>query len=270
MVFDFKQAYSDTILEFEALQQSISGGQVNKSYFQVKDEKDSALFFVINAMTLYRAKYFFVLEPETIRWLNEIGPKDVLLDIGANIGSYSIWTARSTGAQVVAIEPESQSFALLVRNIALNGLQDRITPYCVAASDHTGLDVLYLTAVETGHSNHQLGAEVDAKLQPVQLPARQGCMALELDEAIGSGSIPTPSFIKIDVDGFEHLVIGGLSRTLKDSRLRSILIEINPDLKPHRLVIQQILDCGFDFHPLQTEVNPVPGEAYNHIFVRRD
>jgi FkbM family methyltransferase len=59
-------------------------------------------------------------------------PRDVIVDLGANIGTSTIPFARQTACRVIAIEPVPEIFAVLCRNIADNGLADRVT--CVEAA----------------------------------------------------------------------------------------------------------------------------------------
>lgn len=70
-------------------------------------------FVTPNEHCEFRVRSFFDKEPDTIEWLAEINPGEVYIDVGANVGMYAIWAAKTTGARVVAFEPESQNFALL-------------------------------------------------------------------------------------------------------------------------------------------------------------
>ena len=58
-----------------------------------------------NAMTGWRVKTFFTKEPETIAWMGEFGSGEVMVDVGANVGMYSIWAAKTRGVRVFAFEP---------------------------------------------------------------------------------------------------------------------------------------------------------------------
>src|SRR5262245_23295686 len=81
---------------------------------------------------LWRAQTFDTEEPDTVQWLDSIEPGDCLWDVGANVGLYSIYAARFKKCRVYAFEPESQNFALLIENIALNHVGENCQPACIA------------------------------------------------------------------------------------------------------------------------------------------
>jgi len=236
--------------------------------FSVDDGEQQASFWVPNDMVLYRTMNAFRLEPGTIDWIAGMGGDDVLLDIGANIGIYTIWAARTRGIRVFAFEPESQSYGVLCRNIVLNKLEGLVRAYCAGASDRDGLDTLYLTRFDAGFSHHQLGYEVDALLRPATLPHRQGCVSVCLDRAVASGDLPPPSHIKIDVDGFEHKVIAGLRLTLSHPSVRSVLVEINRDVSEAQMIIDELIHHGFTYSEEQVAATFREFSSGNYIFWR--
>jgi hypothetical protein len=63
--------------------------------------------------------------------------------------------------------------------------------------------------------------------------------------------LPQPTHIKIDVDGFEHKVVAGAARTLRDKRLRSMIVEINRNLAVHRALVEEIGALGFRWDEAQ-------------------
>ena len=88
-----------------------------------------------NKMCLWRAKTLATKEPSTIGWLDSLQPDAPLLDVGANVGMYSIYAAVVRRSRVFAFEPESQNYALLCRNIVLNEASGRIVAWSAALSD---------------------------------------------------------------------------------------------------------------------------------------
>jgi FkbM family methyltransferase len=209
------------------------------------------LYCTPNGMTRWRAESLFEKEPVTLQWMSRLGADDVLADVGANVGMYSIWAAKVGGARVWAFEPESQNFALLNRNIVLNGLGGRVRAYCVALSDRPGYSELHLSEFSLGGSGHSLGEPVDFRLQPAQRAYSQGCVAATLDELVAAQAMPPPSHLKIDVDGFEHKVLAGAERTLRDARLRSLIVELNPALEPHRAALRSLEALGWRWDAAQ-------------------
>jgi hypothetical protein len=72
-----------------------------------------------------------------------------------------------------------------------------------------------------------------------------------LDTLIDRGVLQVPDHIKIDVDGFEHRVIEGAANTLRDPKVRSLLIETNPSLTEHQAMIVALENLGFTYDPDQ-------------------
>jgi FkbM family methyltransferase len=192
-------------------------------------------------------------EPGTISWIEEFAPGEVMIDIGANVGLYALCAARFRQTRVYGFEPESQNYALLNCNIYDNGLQSQVTAYCCALSDETRFDLLYLSQFMPGGSCHNFGESIGPDQRPMAAAFRQGCFSTTIDELVGQGVVPVPQHIKIDVDGIEHKVIRGASKTLQDPRLRSVLVEINTNLDAHWDVIDTMLDCGFAYSEEETE-----------------
>lgn len=211
----------------------------------------SVVYATPNSATRWRAETLFTKEPVTIAWMSRLTPEDVLADVGANVGMYTIWAAGIAGARVYAFEPESQNYALLNRNIVLNNLGERVKAYCLALSDQAGCSELHLSQFVCGGSCHALGERVNFRLEPSRPAYSQGCVAARLDDLVAAGVLPQPTHLKIDVDGFEHKVIAGAEKTVRDRRLRSMIIEVNPALEPHRRLLDALREKGFRWDAAQ-------------------
>ena len=111
-------------------------------------------------MELWRARSSFTREPITIEWIsNYIGDEDVVMDIGANIGAYSMLIAKLKKQSIVySIEPESSNFYALNRNIVLNKLTDKIIPLCLALGNKNSINSLNLSKFDSGSARHGLGS----------------------------------------------------------------------------------------------------------------
>jgi FkbM family methyltransferase len=201
----------------------------------------------VNALTTWRARTAVDKEPGTLAWIDEMSSGDVLVDIGANVGLYGLYAARFRGVRVFAFEPESQNFALLNTNIHRNKLQDAVLAYCLALSDETRFDSLYLSTFEAGAACHTFGESLRPDGAPMAAGFRQGCFATTLDALVQSGAVPVPRHIKIDVDGIEHKVIRGAAATLADRRVASVLVEINAKRDDHWAIVDFMLEQGFSY-----------------------
>lgn len=223
------------------------------------------LYVTPTTHTKWRVDSIFEKEPITIEWIGELAAGEVLIDVGANVGMYTIWAAKTRGARVFAFEPEAQNYALLNRNIALNGLGERVTAYCLALSDQPGYSLLHLSTLQVGGSGHSLGERVDFKHEPANPVFSQGCIAARLDDLVAEGVVTSPVHIKIDVDGFEPKVISGARRVLADRKLRSLLIEINQNLADHMQLVVELESLGFRFDPAQVAAAERKGGIFKGV-----
>ena len=212
----------------------------------VKRGASSAKFLTPNKFTLGRAQSLFTKEPITIQWIDGMTPGEVLFDVGANVGMYTVWAARR-GVKVYAFEPEAGNYDLLCRNIDLNKLD--ADAYCLAITDKPSVSRLHLSERTVGRSCHSFGASVGPTLKPRQ-SVPQGCVGLSIDKLVAMG-MPVPNHVKIDVDGFEHLVVKGAEKTLARAEVKTVLIELNPAMEQHRGVIEYFAAKGWYLDPLQ-------------------
>lgn len=208
-------------------------------------------FSTPSQLTVWRVQSIRQKEPCTLEWIESFERDEVLVDCGANVGMYTIWAAATRGARVYAFEPEAQNYALLNRNIMLNGLGDRATAFCLGLSDAPGLSRLHMADMRIGGSSHSVGEAVDFRLKPMKTAFTQGCVVARLDDLVADGSVPVPAHIKVDVDGLEHKVIAGARTTLEDPALKSLLIETNPGLAEHKAMVAFLNDLGFRYDAAQ-------------------
>jgi len=225
-----------------------------------------------NMHTRWRVESLFEKEPCTIEWIARFREDEVLVDVGANVGMYTIFAAITRRVRVYAFEPESQNYALLNRNIVANRLDERVKAYCLALSNYTGLGELHLSQFVTGGSCHSLDERVDHMHAPAKPAFSQGCFATTLDELVADNTVPEPEHIKIDVDGFEPAVIGGAEKTIRSGKVRSMLIEINQNLDDHMRLVETLGKWGFRFDPTQVARVVRPSGPFKgcaeYVFVR--
>jgi FkbM family methyltransferase len=138
---------------------------------------------------------------------------DHFLDVGANVGSYTVLAGGAAGAHVTAVEPIPETFAHLELNLALNGLAGRVRACQCGLSDVSG--ALRFTK-DLDCVNHILAQ--GEYLPAIEVPVRT------LDDLVGSD---IPVLIKIDVEGHERSVLLGASRTLAEPRLLAVVMETN-------------------------------------------
>jgi FkbM family methyltransferase len=187
-------------------------------------------------------------EPWTVAWIEQyVKPGDVLYDIGANVGTFSLIAAKYRQAHVVAFEPGYATFHKLCDNIQLNGCQHSIAPIPLPLSDASGLVTFKYRSNEPGQSRHALRetrwrfrhtttAEAGAHYE-------QPVCTISLDTAISQFGLPEPVHVKLDVDGTEDRVLAGAAKTLRSRQLRSLMVEI--DRGHWDAVVQLLQRAGF-------------------------
>ena len=153
-------------------------------------------------------------EPETRKWIDEIPSNSVLWDVGANVGSFSIYAAK-LGVKVVAVEPMPYNLLLLVRNIALNDVGELCDVLPMALSEVDGPARMNLSSLEFGSAGHGFGTP-DFFRGGIRQSAKL-CFRLagvSLATAVEKLKLPAPTHLKVDVDGIDDLVILGAGRYL--------------------------------------------------------
>jgi FkbM family methyltransferase len=162
---------------------------------------------------------------------------DLFIDIGANIGSYTILAGAAVGARCISFEPLPATYAHFMRNICLNDIKDRVTALNCGVGDAEGV-LCFTSDLDTvNHVANQeemsLGSAVEVKVFP-------------LDTIIGGEA---PTLIKIDVEGFETNVIKGARSVLIRDSLRAVIMELNGSGARYgfdeQILHNQMLDFGF-------------------------
>lgn len=252
-------------------------GLLNTVYTVVLENEKKLLFVTINASTYMRALGLaqtpdqnILAEPETTNWINEFNDGATMLDIGANIGSFSVYAAVVKKAKVYSFEPSSPNFYLLNRNIQLNNINDLVTAFPIALSDESKIDFLYLPNLNFAGSGNSAGEDTDWLLQKRASEIKQGTVITTIDRLIGDGAIDPPDHIKMDVDGIEPRIIRGATELLSSGRVNSMLIELTDRLPEHRETIKVLNDFGYKHSMDETEKNRVKDPAWkgmcNYIF----
>jgi FkbM family methyltransferase len=224
-----------------------------------------------NRVNLYRAETYLTKEPDMIDWLETMDSNVVLLDIGANIGLYSIYAAKKGVKQVIAVEPESQNYGLLNKNIHLNHLSDKITALNIGFNDVSGLNHLFIPNFLPGAALNNLGESTNWKKEAFNADFRQSVMAYSVDDFLLANSSLFPTHIKIDVDGIERRIIEGASKTLKDDRVRQVIIELNTSLPEDMEIIDILKGHGFKLVDQKNSATAAAKEydvLYNCLFIK--
>lgn len=155
------------------------------------------------------------------RMLDFLAKDDVVYDVGSNIGILALILARhlpGERARVHCFEPEPRNFAQLARNITANELGDRIRAYQIALGDQEGEAELFVRG-GPGEGRHSTVAAKGAT-GSIQVPMRT---AAAFADTIGE----RPDLVKIDVEGAEGRVLGGMAPLLDAHLPRELFLEIH-------------------------------------------
>ena len=193
-----------------------------KIYFQISSKKEY----------YYRFRDSFVSEKTTMYWIeNIINPDEVVWDIGANVGAYSlligsIMNSKNSNGIVYSFEPESSNFNSLNRNVQLNNLSQYILPISIAFSNQLKLTKFFLSSIETGSATHSIDHPYSdgTYFSPKYV---QGVFCSSINDFVNTPGVLFPNHIKIDVDGVELDIVNNMATVLKDDRLRSVVIEVD-------------------------------------------
>lgn len=146
--------------------------------------------------------------------LHFLRPGDLFMDVGANVGSYTVLASAEIGAKTISIEPVKSTFDYLIKNIQLNRIQDRVEALNIGLSSASGILKFTKTLDTVNHvvANNDLNDVIDVTVKT-------------LDDILHSARVPI--LLKIDVEGFEAEVLKGSKYTLANPSLKAIIIELN-------------------------------------------
>lgn len=200
-------------------------------------------FYAPNTIAMWRYTTLSSKEPETIEWIDNIPKNSFFWDVGANVGIYSIYAAKKSKCKVWAFEPSVFNLELLARNIFLNKLIDKITIVPIPITYKSGENCLRFTSTEWGGALSVFGESYGWDGKKIRQVFNSKTIGISMSDAIRFFKIPNPDYIKIDVDGIEHLVLMGGQDVLKQTK--SVLIEINDAFEEQSKKCKKLLtDAG--------------------------
>lgn len=187
---------------------------------------------------------------------------DLFVDVGANVGSYTVLAAAHCGTDTCCFEPVPSTFRSLMDNIAINHIGNITKAFNMAVGSEKGV-INFTSRFDTinhvveGKSENSIEVEVNT-----------------LDSLLPNAS---PSLIKVDVEGYEYHVIQGAKKTLANPSLKAIIIELNglgsnfgfSDQSIH----EELLSFGFRpyvYEPLKRELSKIDSFGHHNTMYVRD
>ena len=227
-------------------------------------------FVTPNQINYFRIDTFATKEPETLDWIDSFKKNSIFWDIGANIGLYSCYAAKRNQSKVYAFEPSIFNLELLGRNIFLNGLTDKITVIPIPLTEKLFENKLNMSTTEWGGSKSTFGKNYTHDGSKLIRIFDYKTIGISMDQAIKLLQLPQPEYIKMDVDGIEHLILSGGVEVLK--KTSSILIEVDEKFEEQKIKTSEYLtNAGFKMsHKKHSELfnNTQYDTCFNQVWIK--
>ena len=247
------------------------------AYKSIKILDTNVNFFVPNHLTNSRVDTFFIKEPETLEWIDSFNNTENLVfwDIGANIGLYSIYNSlKNNNSQTVSFEPSTSNLRVLSRNISINNLENKIQIVPIPLTNKTN-QFLMMKEGEfcEGGALNSFGESWNYEGNEFISDMNYKLLGTTINYLLDNRILVIPDHIKIDVDGIEHLILEGANKYLKNTKIKSLSIEINENFKEQYNEVLRIMNKN-DFKILHKKHNSEMFHedsqyvTYNYVFVR--
>lgn len=193
--------------------------------------------------------------------LHLLRPDDRFLDIGANVGTYTILASGVVQAHSITLEPIPATYASLQRNLRLNNLAALAASHCLAVGAEPGS--LRFTADRGPMNRVVTGSSLSTTETTVEVPVTT------VDQLL-TGT-PAPLLWKVHVEGFEPQVLQGAAQALHNPELKAVLLEADTP------ALQAVMaDAGFSrllYDPFTRQLHPLSsatqaGSSHNQLWIR--
>jgi len=174
---------------------------------------------------------------------------ETMLDVGAHLGEFTLPLAKILGekGRVLSFEPDERAYPRLVDHIKLNGLTN-VQTFKKALGEADSEGTIYFgggfcpTIVPLADDTARRSASGNIEI-------------VQGDTFFARERLPIPHAVKIDVEGFEYVVLRGLCGTLASPTCRLICVEVHPEVLPPGVSPETITDLlrSFGFGEFKTE-----------------
>ena len=194
-----------------------------------------------NGRLLWRAKTLLTEEPLMISWIKNMNANDVVLDVGANVGMYTVPIAQKV-KMVYACELDPLNVAILKENMVLNSVQSKVTVLPFACGKSAGLvdvkfrDLTYGDALQLIDGGDEQSTRLGRNSHTAKV------VQFSLDEIFSQLNLPVPNKVKIDVDGNEETVLLGMKNLLASAQEVYFEDSLSESCKK---VVEYLIDLGF-------------------------
>lgn len=213
----------------------------------------------------WRVDSFFEEEPLMIEWIRSFSKEDIFLDIGANVGMYTI-AALTKNCKVYSVELDPKNISILFDNLYLNKYFDNCLILPFAVGDKNKIEKIYYRDFSVGDALQSIGKETP-------LPTITGKkfymqqMIFDLDQVFKHFNLVYPTKVKIDVDGNEKIVLMGAKDLI--SNCNEIYIEDN-GLENDDYVINFLNNNNFvEYKKMLVNKNFKNNKIFNRLFKKK-
>ena len=187
----------------------------------------------VNTITNWRAATFSSKEPETLEWIDSFESHWSFIDVGANVGLYSIYYLSVHKGEAFCVEPSVNNLQQLALNLRLNDMGDRATILAMALGAEPSFVNLKAATIQPG------SAETSAGYLNQEVEIRYRTTSRTLDDI--TGALTSDFALKIDVDGLEAEILRGAKKFLRSQACKTVLIENDLALSSRRKEIEKLL-----------------------------
>ena len=198
---------------------------ISEQKYVIKYNNVKLNYYSPNRINKFRIETFSSKEPETLKWIENFEENGVLWDIGANIGLYTCYAAKLKNTSVYAFEPSVFNIELLTKNVFLNQLSKKVTIVPLPLVDKIKESEFNLTSKDIGGSNSTFSKDYTYDGSKLKKEFHYKMLGINMNDCVNVLKIKQPDYIKIDVDGIEHLILEGGNQVLRQTR--RVLVEVD-------------------------------------------
>ena len=246
----------------------------NNNYKTIVKKNFKIKFYVPNELCEFRVNTFYSKEPETLDWIDSFKDNTIFWDVGANVGLYSCYAALKKKVKIIAFEPSVFNLEILAKNIFINNCVEKINIISLPLGENSKFNKFRMSNTFQGGALSSFDKNIDWKGDKIDSIFEYTTLGSSVDDLANNYKLEYPDYIKIDVDGLEHIILKNAKNVLKNTK--EILIEVNDNFNDQAVSVKKILDeSGFKMikkiHSEYIDNNKEGFEkTYNQIWIKEN